>query len=361
MWFMKIQSFRVRPVDVPLTLPLITSSGTIHTAPLVLLDIETDGGISGSSYVFAYHPRVLAPLAKLISNLEELLRGDTVAPAEISMKLSRSFRLVGPQGLTGMAAAAIDMAAWDACARAANLPLVRLLGGVPKPVPAYQSRGLGIIGPEKIGEEAARLIPGFRAIKARLGYADLETDLAVIREIRKALDPRVLLMTDYNQSLTAPEAIRRAQALEAESIYWMEEPVLADDFAGHAEVRAKTSILIQTGENWWGTRDMNKSIAAGASDFGMPDAVKIGGVTGWMRAAAIAHAHELPVSSHLYPEISAHLLAASPTAHWLEFVDFASPVLRRPAVPENGFLAAAETPGIGLEWDEAAVSRFTAQ
>jgi mandelate racemase len=257
-----------------------------------------------------------------------------------------------------MAIAAIDMAAWDACAKAANLALVRFLGGVPKPAPAYQSRGLGIIGPEKAGEEAARLIPGFRAIKARLGYPELETDVAVIREIRKALDPGVLVMTDYNQSLTAPEAVRRAQALEAEDIYWIEEPVLADDFAGHAEVRARTSIPIQTGENWWGTRDMNKSIAAGASDFGMPDAMKIGGVTGWMRAAGIAQAHGLPISSHLFPEISSHLLAASPTAHWLEFVDFASPILREPVVPQNGFVTPRDTPGIGLEWDEAAVSRF---
>src|ERR1700760_3158365 len=174
---MKIQSFRVRAVDAPLSIPLITSGGAIHTAPLILLDIETDSGVRGSSYVFAYQPRILAPLAKLISNLEEFLRGDIVAPAEISAKLNQSFRLVGPQGVTGMAMAAIDMAAWDACAKAANLPLVRLLGGVVKPVPAYQSRGLGIIGPEKAGEEAARLIPGFRAIKARLGYPDLETDL----------------------------------------------------------------------------------------------------------------------------------------------------------------------------------------
>ncbi len=355
---MKIRSFRVRAVNVPLSIPLNTSSGAIHSAPLALLDIETDAGIRGNSYVFAYQPRVLAPLAKMISNLEDLVRGDAVAPAEISAKLNQSFRLVGPQGLTGMAMAAIDMAAWDACAKAANLPLVRLLGGTAKSVPAYQSRGLGIIGPEKAGEEAARLIPGFRAIKARLGYPDLETDIAVIREIREALEPGVLLMTDYNQSLDAPEAIRRAQALEAEDIYWIEEPVVADDFAGHAEVRAKTSIPIQTGENWWGTRDMNKSIAAGASDFGMPDAIKIGGITGWMRAAGIAHAHGLPISSHLFPEISAHLLAASPTAHWLEFVDFASPILRNPVVPENGFVTPAETPGIGLEWDEAAVSRF---
>jgi mandelate racemase len=201
-------------------------------------------------------------------------------------------------------------------------------------------------------------MPGFRAIKARLGYPDLETDIAVVREVRKAIDPDAIVMTDYNQSLTAPEAIRRAQALEAENIFWIEEPVLADDFAGHAEVRAKTSIAIQTGENWWGTHDMRKSMEAGASDFGMPDVVKIGGVTGWMRAAALAEANGLPISSHLFPEISVHLLVASPTAHWLEFVDFASPILRNPVVPENGFVTPADAPGTGLEWDEEAVSRF---
>jgi mandelate racemase len=355
---MRIRSFRVRAVDVPLALPLATSGGTIGSAPLVLLDLHTDSGVIGNSYVFAFTPRAHAPLARLIVNLEDLLRGDEVAPAEIFLKLQRSFRLLGPQGLTGMAIAAVDMAVWDACAKAANLPLVRLLGGAIRPVEAYQSRGLGIIGPEKAGEEAARLMPGFRAIKARLGYPDLETDIAVIRQVRKAIDPGAILMTDYNQSLTAPEAIRRAQALEAENIFWIEEPVLADDFAGHAEVRAKTSIAIQTGENWWGTHDMRKSMEAGASDFGMPDVVKIGGVTGWMRAAALAEASGLPISSHLFPEISVHLLAASPTAHWLEYVDFASPILRNPVVPENGFVTPADAPGTGLEWDEEAVSRF---
>jgi mandelate racemase len=103
---------------------------------------------------------------------------------------------------------------------------------------------------------------------------------------------------------------------------------------------------------------MRKSMEAGASDFGMPDVVKIGGVTGWMRAAALAEASGLPISSHLFPEISVHLLAASPTAHWLEYVDFASPILRNPVLPQDGFLTPADAPGAGLEWDEEAVSRF---
>ncbi|HVW83318.1 MAG TPA: enolase C-terminal domain-like protein, partial [Bryobacteraceae bacterium] len=279
-------------------------------------------------------------------------------PFEIEAKLQRAFRLIGPQGFAGLAMSAIDMAVWDACAKAAGLPLVRYLGGEPKPLPTYQSCGLGIIGPEKAGPEAAELIPGYRAIKVRLGYPDAATDLAVIREVRQAVGRDVLLMTDYNQSLNAPEAVRRARMLETEEICWIEEPVRADDYEGHAQVRAGTSIPVQTGENWWGLHDMQKSIAAGASQFVMPDAVKIGGVTGWLRGAALAAAHGLPVSSHLFPEISAHLLAVTPTAHWLEYVDFASPILVRPSTPRDGYLSAPETPGIGLEWDEEAVARF---
>lgn len=111
---------------------------------------------------------------------------------------------------------------------------------------------------------------------------------------------------------------------------WVEEPTLADDFAGHAQIRDKSRIPIQAGENWWGPHDMVKGMAAGASDLGVPDAMKIGGVTGWMRAAEFADSAGLPLSSHLFPEISAHLLAVSPTCHWLEYVDWANPILREP-------------------------------
>jgi mandelate racemase len=349
-----------RPVDVPLRRPLQTAGGLVKSAPLVLIDLQTDEGITGSSYVFCYTTIALKPVAELLRNLEDLVRGESVAPSLLGQKLLARFRLLGPQGLTGIAMAGIDMAAWDAVAKASNMPLVRLLSGEPRPIPAYNSCGLGLIGPERAALEARELLDGgFRAIKIRLGYPDLETDVRAVRCVRDAVGAGILLMCDYNQCLSVPEAIRRIPALEEEvQLAWMEEPTRADDYVGHATIRQVVKTPIQIGENWWGPHDMVKAVAAGASDFAMPDATKIGGVTGWLRAASLAEAHGLPLSSHLFPEISAHLLAVSPTCDWLEYVDFANPILLEPARVEKGHVVIDETPGFGLAWDEDAVKRF---
>ena len=162
-------------------------------------------------------------------------------------------------------------------------------------------------------------------------------------------------MADYNQSLCVPEAVARISALDAEGIYWIEEPTRADDLVGHAQIASTVKTAIQLGENWWGAHDMLKSITARASDYVMLDAMKIGGVTGWMRASAIAEAQGLPVSSHLFPEISAHLLANTPTAHWLEYLDIASAILQSPLHVEQGYALPSEVPGTGITWNEEAV------
>ena len=133
----------------------------------------------------------------------------------------------------------------------------------------------------------------------------------------------------------------------------------ADDDAGHAAIRAVGGAPVQIGENWWGPAAMARSLAAGACDLAMPDAMKIGGVSGWLRAAALADAAGMPLSSHLFPEVSVHLLAASPTAHWLEYVDWAEPVLQSPVRRDaDGHAWPGEGPGSGIEWDEAAVARY---
>ncbi|MBI3302147.1 MAG: hypothetical protein HYZ72_08750 [Deltaproteobacteria bacterium] len=126
--------------------------------------------------------------------------------------------------------------------------------------------------------------------------------------VRRSVGTDILLMADYNQSLAVAEAVRRSAVLDNEGLYWIEEPTLAHDYLGHAQISREVKTPIQIGENWWGPHDMAKSLAAGASDYVMPDAMKIGGVTGWLRAAALAELAGLPISSHLFPEISAHLL-----------------------------------------------------
>ena len=353
-----VRGLRVRAVNVPMARPLHTSGGTIERAPMVLLDLQTEEGVTGSAYVFCYTPLALKPVAQLITNLTTVIKGNSIAPAALQQKLENRFRLLGPKGLAAFALGGLDMAAWDALAKAAGLPLVRLLGGEARPIPAYNSNGLGIIGRERAAVEAQELAaPGFRAIKVRLGYPDLATDIEVVGAVKRAVGDETVLMSDYNQCLSVPEAIKRAQALDHEGLYWIEEPTLADDFAGHARIRRKAKTAIQIGENWWGLHDMAKSVAAGASDLVMLDAGRIGGVTGWMRAAGFAAAAGLPLSSHLFPEVSAHLLAVTPTCHWLEYVDWANPILQAPLRIQGGCAVISDAPGIGISWDEAGVGR----
>lgn len=354
-----IHSLRARPVNVPTSRPIQTASGTISTVPLVLIDLLTEEDVVGTSYVFCYTPAALRPVAQLVANLETLIKGASVAPVALEQTLQQGFRLLGPQGLTGIAMAGIDMAAWDALAKAVGLPLVRLLGGEATEVPAYcslRSRAAG-----DVAREAADAVEaGFGAVKVKVGHASVREDLEVIEEIRRAAGD-VGVMVDYNQCLTIPEAMTRCRALDDQRLGWIEEPVRADDHDGHAAVARQVQTPIQTGENWWGSHDMAKSISAGASDCAMLDVMKIGGVTGWLRAAGLAEAAGMPVSSHVFPEISAHLLAVTPNRHWLECyapVDLASPVLQTPLVVERGHAIVPSGPGIGLEWNEDAVSRY---
>jgi mandelate racemase len=355
------RGLRVRPVNVPMARPLRTAGGVVETAPLVLIDLETAEGITGRSYLFCYTPLALAPVARLLEGLGGLLKDAAVVPFELERALQQRFRLLGPQGLTGMAMAGVDMACWDVAGQAAGLPLVRLLGGARRPLRAYNSNGLGLVGEDAAAREAVELLDGgFQAIKVRLGYATLAEDLAVVRAVRKAVGPAVTLMADYNQSLDVPEAVRRAQSLDEEGLEWIEEPVRADDYEGCARVAEAARTPIQIGENCWGPLDLARAIRARSADRLMPDAMKIGGVTGWLRAAALTQAAGVPTSTHLFPETSAHLLAVTPTADWVEYVDWAGPILRAPLALAGGHVTAPDRPGLGLEWDDAAVARLVA-
>lgn len=354
-----IEELRVRAVRVPMAEPHQTASGVITESPLVLTDVITSTGVTGHSMVFTYTPAALKPTAELIRNFEALVKREALAPAEIEQKLVKRFRLLGTQGLVGIALAAIDMALWDALARVHALPLVRLLGGAEKPLRPYGAIGYdGVKGCAIAAERWAT--QGFTGVKAKIGYATVQEDVAVVRAIRKAAGPDMALMVDYNQCLTPTEAVQRLRVLDDEGLTWVEEPTLAHDYAGHALVAREARTPIQCGENWWGTLDMQHALEAQASDYVMPDVMKIGGVTGWLRAAALAHARGIRVSSHLWPEISARLLCCTPTAHWLEYADWWNPVLAQPLRIDKGMAIVGDAIGTGVEWDEDAVRRFAA-
>jgi mandelate racemase len=340
-----------------MTQPHRTASGTIAELPLVLTDVLTDGGVVGHSYVFCYSVLALKPVALLIQGLEPVIAGQPVAPLDIERLLAARFRLLGPQGLTGIAMAAIDMALWDALARASELPLARLLGGTLKPIPAYGATGFdGAEGSARVAAEWAER--GFTGVKAKIGYPDAGEDVEVVRAMRRAVGDGICLMVDYNQSLTPVDAVERARRLDDEGLTWIEEPTLAEDYVGHARVASEVRTAIQCGENWWGTHEMRKAIDARASDYMMPDVMKIGGVTGWLRAAALAEAHGIRLSNHLFVEVSTHLLSVTPTAHWLEYADWFNPILAQPLRIVDGHAVADDRPGSGVEWNEEAVAQY---
>jgi mandelate racemase len=351
-----IQDITARPVVVPLSRPLRTALGEIPAAPLVLIDLKTRQGVVGRSYLFGYTEIALGALALLVEEIGRELHGRDVSPVARMRDFDRRFRLIGWQGLVGMAVAGLDMAMWDALARSFDQPLATVLGGSVTPLPAYDS--FGMIDAKKDGTSIrASLDQGFKAIKIKIGGGSLDEDVATVSAVRSLIGPDIRLMVDYNQSLDPVEAGRRAVRLEAFDLAWIEEPVAAEDLQGHARVRSASRIPVQTGENWWFPSDMQKAIAAGASDLAMLDVMKIGGVTGWLRAMGQAGAASLPVSSHIFVETSAHLLAVTPTAHWLEFLNVAGGVLSEQTTIIDGAVV-ARGPGLGLEWNERQIERL---
>ncbi|HXB67664.1 MAG TPA: enolase C-terminal domain-like protein [Candidatus Acidoferrales bacterium] len=355
----RLRELRVRAVRVPMEQPHQTASGTLSESPLVLADVTTDGGVTGHSITFTYTAAALKPVAELMANLAPLIEGQVLAPRELEQALAKRFRLLGTQGLVGMALAGIDMALWDALARSHETSLVRLLGGVPRPVPAYGAVGYdGVAGSAKIAESWAKR--RFRGIKAKIGYPTVRQDVEVIRAMRQAAGEDMAIMVDYNQSLTPVEAVARMRVLDEEGLTWVEEPTLAHDYRGHAMVAREAKTPIQCGENWWGAGDLQRALEAGASDYVMPDAMKIGGVTGWLRAAALAEVAGVRVSNHLWPEISAQLLCVTPTAHWLEYADWWNPIVAEPLRIEQGMALVDGATGTGVAWNEEAVGRYGA-
>jgi len=353
-----IAEVRARSVLAPLSRPLRTASGSIPAAPLVLVDVRTDTDVVGHAWLFGYAEEVLAPMVALVGEIGPALVGKSVAPVQRMRDFEARFRLLGMQGLLGMVVAGIDMALWDALGKVLDQPVATLLGGAPVPLRAYDS--FGMVHPVK--DEAAlrkSVDSGFSGIKIKTGYPDPADDVAVVRGVREIIGPDVELMVDFNQSLDPPEACRRIQRLEEFNLYWVEEPVAAEDLAGHAQVRRRTGARIQTGENWWFPRGLQAAISASACDFAMLDVMKIGGVTGWMGAVGLAEGASLPVSSHLFVEASAHTLAVTPTADWLEYLDLAGPVLVDPCRPVDGYVTAVG-PGLGITWNEAAIAEFAA-
>jgi mandelate racemase len=355
-----ISGIRARPVVLELQRPIVARIATITQWPVVLIDLATEEGIVGRSYLEPYLPKAMRYLVAALQDLGDLLQGRPLVPKELFEASRKSLHFVGYQGLSMIAVSGVDMAAWDALAKSVDVPLCVLLGGSVGSVPAYNSNGLWLEAPAAVAEEAVELRNegGFRGLKLRLGRERPGDDVATVEAVRRMVGDDLQIMVDFNQGLHRGEALQRCHMLDDLGLAWIEEPLAYDDLDGHAQLAAELNTPIQIGENFYGPRDLQLALQKRACDYVMPDFMRIGGVTGWMRAAAIAGTAAIPMSTHLYPEVAAHVMRVTESAHWLEWQDWINPLLTQPFAVVDGRLQIPDVPGVGLEWNEGAVSRY---
>ena len=353
-------SVTIRAVSIPMRRPIVAKVGTYQEWPFILIDVKTREGIVGRAYLEPYLKNAIRYIGPAIEDMAEKFKGRQLAPLDMFRDVIGSLHLLGRQGVSMIAAAGLDMAIWDALAKAASLPLAELLGGTVGKIRTYNTNGLWLLPLDKLAKEAEELVAegNFSAIKIRLGREKIADDLKALELVRGAIGNDIKLMCDFNQGQTIQEAIWRLHALDDAGLYWFEEPVVYDNYAQSAQLAAELKTPVSIGENIYGPRSFFDAVQAKAADLYMPDLMRIGGVTGWMRAAAIAGAAGLPLSSHLYPEVSAHLLRASESADWLEYRDWGNPIIAQPFEVVDGHAIVPGRPGNGIEWNEAAVAKY---
>jgi len=337
--------------------PHNTASGIVSNSPLILIDVETDSDVTGHGLIFTFTPRALKPAASLVETIAPLLGGWTLRPEAVFNFLYQKFLLLGNQGLVMMALSGIDMAVWDAFCKLQQSSLLTLKSVIPKPLRVYGS--IGLDGPSLSARQAESWLEmGFTGVKAKIGYPSLREDREVIRAIRSVVDKDTVIMVDYNQALSRKEAVYRLQALDEENLGWIEEPLDAQDLTGYTSLQKKIKTPLQAGENWWGPRSIENVLESIDPPLLMLDVMKVGGVSGWLETISLLKQKRLPLSSHLWPELSFQLLSLCENPHWLEYNDWWNPILQYPLVLQGGYVKAEGSLGLGMEWNEKEVLNY---
>jgi L-alanine-DL-glutamate epimerase-like enolase superfamily enzyme len=357
---MKVTALETRVVQLPLDAPIGSALGEIRGFGCILVSLRTDQGITGENLIFTLNDRRTAVLRAMVDSLADVVIGrDAGMIAGFWSRAWKEINFLGHKGVSVVGLSAVDGALWDAAGKAAGLPIHRMLGGAQSRVPAYHSGGLWLSRsiPELVAEAEGFLKAGFTAMKMRLGLG-LEEDLKRVAAVRAAIGPQMKLMADANQGMTEAEAIRLGRGLEEHQLTWFEEPLPAWDVEGLARVAAALDTPVASGETDYTRYGFRRIVELRSADVLMPDLQRVGGVTEFIRVGHLAEAHDLPVSSHLFPECSAQLLGALSNASFLEYMPWFSPLYRERLEFEAGSVIVPERPGWGFTFDEAAIARL---
>ena len=358
---MKITRLNTTLVDVPLAKPIATAIHAMRSVGCVLVELETDEGITGESYAFTLNGVRLEALNQMALGFAHQVEGhDPHTVTQIGHAMWQEMNPIGHAGFSIAALAAIDMACWDIVGKAANQPLHKIFGSCREKVKTYASGGLWLSQSidECVNEAGEFIEAGFRSMKIRLGSEKISDDVARVRAVREAIGPDIELLSDANQGFSTKHAIRLAREMEEYEIGWFEEPVSYQDLAGHAEIRLATDIPIASGETEYTKFGMHRILEAGAVDVLMPDLQRVGGFSEFRRAAAIASAYHIPVSSHLFTEHSLSIGASEPGCMSVEHMPWFAPLFNESLVVEEGFLQVPDRPGIGFTFNQTAKDKF---
>ena len=358
---MKVIKVETTPVVVTLPEPILSALGEIRCFGCVLVHVTTDEGIVGENFVFTLNNVRTAVLREMIDGLAPLVIGcDPEHTAAFWSKAWTGINFLGHKGVSVVGISAIDGALWDIVGKATNRPLYRLLGGARDAVPAYHSGGLWLSrSTDELVKEADSFVSqGFRAIKMRLGSATPARDIDRVRAVREAIGPNIKLMADANQGLTESEAIRLGRRLEEFDLAWFEEPLPAWDLEGVARVAAALDTPIASGETEYTRYGFRRMLELRSADVLMPDLQRVGGVTEFMRVAHLAAAYDVPISSHLFSEMSLQLLGAITNALYLEYMPWFSPIYNEELEFRDGKALVPERPGWGFTFNAGYIKKL---
>ena len=359
---MRIERVTVEVLETPVDQRYIAGGSSVSSNWHVLSRIFTADGVQGIGFAVATRARLVKALAQTAAELGQGLVGLNVLEVEAARaRMERDGGWVGPGGMLSMAMATLDIALWDAAGKLLGQPLYRLLGGYRDRVRTYASDGMWYSLPLDVLQESARrhVARGYDTLKLRLGHEPRpEGEVARVRAVREAVGPEVRIMVDAAESWTPAQARPAGRALQEAGIVWLEDPVDHRDLAALAHLSATLDIPIAGGEHLYGLDPFQKTFEARALDIAIIDLARVGGITPWMKVAALAEARGIPVAGHVIPEVHVHLLSAIPNGHLVEYMPRSEPIFKTRLKLEDGHLVAPAAPGLGVELDEAACDKF---
>jgi len=360
---MKLTHARTRIVRLPCDEPLAGGPTLPGTRDLVTLELGTDEGVEGIAFSF-FGAAIVRALRSAIDDLCALAMGENPLHVEhVIGKLRNAAASAGPGGVLQLALSAIDIALWDIKGKVLGQPVWALAGGHRPRVPTYASGALMRTFPlDHLVKAGPRLKEkGFRQMKTQLGgNARPEQEVDRIRRMREAVGEDVDLMCDINQFWSVHQAIDIGTRIEFARLFWLEDVTAHDDYPGLAQITRALSTPVAGGEYVWGTVPFRHMLEAGSVDIVMIDILRAGGVTGWLKIAAMAQAFNKPVVSHLAPELQVHLVAAVPNGLTVEYMPWTLALFEEGPAMENGELIVPQKPGFGLTFDRRTFERYGA-